>query len=209
LATPKRVGGGPLKLAYCWSHGRRALIKAQPKAGSPIVDEALLRIAALYKIEAQIRGLPPERRRAVRLDQSRPLVDTFFAWLGAQAGRVSRKSELGKALAYMLRRQDGFCLFLEDGHVDMDSNLVENAIRSPAMTRRNALFAGHDDGARCWARFASLIGTCRINGVEPYAYLLDLYTKLANGHLKKDINALMPWAYGTATSPKVSSSATP
>jgi transposase len=209
LATPKRVGGAPLKLAYCWSHGRRALIKAQPKAGSPIVDEALLRIAALYKIEAEIRGLSPERRRAVRLDQSRPLVDTFFAWLGAQAGRVSRKSELGKALAYMLRRQDGFCLFLEDGHVDMDSNLVENAIRSPAMTRRNALFAGHDDGARCWARFASLIGTCRINGVEPYAYLLDLYTKLANGHLKKDIAALMPWAYGAATSPKVSSSGTP
>ena len=209
LATPKRVGGSPLKLAYCWSHGRRALIKAQPKAGSPIVDEALLRIAALYKIEAEIRGLPPEQRRAVRQEQSRPLVDTFFAWLGAQADRVSRKSELGKALAYMLRRQEGFCLFLEDGHVDMDSNLVENAIRSPAMTRRNALFAGHDEGARCWARFASLIGTCRMSGVEPYAYLRDLYTKLANGHLEKDIDALMPWAYAAATSPSVSSSGTP
>lgn len=209
LATPKRVGGSPLKLAYCWSHGRRALIKAQPKAGSPIVDEALLRIAALYKIEAEIRGLPPEQRRAVRQEQSRPLVDTFFAWLGTQADRVSRKSELGKALAYMLRRQEGFCLFLEDGHVDMDSNLVENAIRSPAMTRRNALFAGHDEGARCWARFASLIGTCRMSGVEPYAYLRDLYTKLANGHLEKDIDALMPWAYAAATSPSVSSSGTP
>ena len=115
----------------------------------------------------------------------------------AQAARVSRKSELGKALAYMLRRQAGFCLFLDDGHVDMDSNLVENAIRSPAMTRRNTLFAGHDDGARCWARFASLIGTCRMNGVEPYAYLRDLYTKLANGHLEKDIDALMPWALGS------------
>ncbi len=209
LATPKRVGGSPLKLAYCWSHGRRALIKAQPKAGSPIVDEALLRIAALYKIEAEIRGLPPEQRRAVRQEQSRPLVDTFFAWLGAQADRVSRKSELGKALAYMLRRQEGFCLFLEDGHVDMDSNLVENAIRSPAMTRRNALFAGHDEGARCWARFASLIGTCRMSGVEPYAYLRDLYTKLANGHLEKDIDALMPWAYAAATCPSASSSGTP
>jgi len=207
LATAKRVGGEPLKLAYCWSHGRRALIKAQPKAGSPIVDEALLRIAALYKIESEIRGLPPEQRMAVRQDQSRPLVDKFFAWLNAQAGRVSRKSELGKALAYMLRRQDSFSLFLEDGHVDMDSNLVENAIRSPAMTRRNALFAGHDDGARSWARFASLIGTCRINGVEPYAYLLDLYTKLANGHLEKDIDALMPWAYADAS--QVSSSGTP
>ena len=209
LGTSKRVGGAPLKLAYCWSHGRRALIKAQPKAGSPIVDETLLRIAALYKIEAEIRGLPPEQRRAVRQDQSRPLVDTFFAWLSAQAGRVSRKSELGKALAYMLRRKDGFCLFLEDGHVDMDSNLVENAIRSPAMTRRNTLFAGHDEGACCWARFASLIGTCRMNGVEPYAYLLDLYTKLANGHLKKDIDALMPWAYAAATAPQMSSPGTP
>ena len=209
LAMPKRKGGLPLKLAYCWSHGRRALIKAQPKAGSPIVDEALLRIAALYKIEAEIRGLSPDQRGAVRQEQSRPLVDTFFAWLGAQADRVSRKSELGKALAYMLRRQEGFCLFLEDGHVDMDSNLVENAIRSPAMTRRNTLFAGHDEGARCWARFASLIGTCRMNGVEPYAYLLDLYTKLANGHLEKDIDALMPWAYAAASLQRVSSSGTP
>jgi transposase len=209
LATPKRVGGKPLKLAYCWSHGRRALIKAQPKAGSPIVDEALLRIAAVYKIEAEIRGLPPEQRMAVRQDRSRPLVDQFFTWLSAQAARVSRKSELGKALAYMLRRQAGFCLFLDDGHVDMDSNLVENAIRSPAMTRRNTLFAGHDDGARCWARFASLIGTCRMNGVEPYAYLRDLYTKLANGHLEKDINALMPWAHAVATPSEISSPGTP
>ena len=208
LATPKRKGGAPLKLAYCWSHGRRALIKAQPKAGSPIVNEALLRIAALYKIEAEIRTLPPEQRRAVRQEQSRPLVAQFFIWLRAAAARVARKSELGKALAYMLRREEGFCLFLDDGHVDMDSNLVENAIRSPAMTRRNTLFAGHDDGACCWARFASLIGTCRMNGVDPYAYLRDLYTKLANGHLKKDIDALMPWAYRAATTTNASLSET-
>lgn len=79
----------------------------------------------------------------------------------------------------------------------MDSNLVENAIRSPAMTRRNALFAGHDDGARSSPAFASLIGTCKINGVEPYAYLVDLLTKLANGYLDKDIDTLMPWAHAT------------
>ncbi len=201
LATPKRAGGKPLKLAYCWSHGRRALIKAQPKSGSPIVDAALRRIAAIYRVETDIRGLPPDQRLSVRQDRSRPLVDDFFAWLTAQAARVSRKSELGKALAYMIRRQDGFRLFLDDGHVDMDSNLVENAIRSPAMTRRNALFAGHDDGARSWSRFASLIGTCRMNGVEPYAYLFDLFTKLANGHLNKDIDALMPWANAAANTP--------
>ncbi|KAA3502415.1 IS66 family transposase [Agrobacterium vitis] len=195
LATPKRTGGDPLSLAFCWAHGRRKLIKAKPKKGSPIVDEALLRIAALYKIEDSIRGCDPEHRRAVRQNLSRPLVDEFFTWLTAQAARVSRKSDLGKAMAYMLKRQDGFRLFLDDGRVDIDSNLVENAIRSPAMNRRNALFAGHDEGGRNWARFASLIGTCKMNGVEPYAYLRDLFISLANGHLAKDIDALMPWAY--------------
>ena len=125
---------------------------------------------------------------------SRPPADAFFTWLSAQSKRVSRKSDLGDAMAYMLRRQDGFRLFLHDGRVDMDSNLVENAIRSPAMNRRNALFAGHDEGGRNWVRFASLIGTCKMNGVEPYACLCDLFTRLANGHLDKDIDALMPWA---------------
>lgn len=159
------------------------------------MDEALLRIAALYKIEEAIRGKEPEHRRSMRQELSRPLVDELFAWLAAQAKRISRKSDLGKALAYMLRRQDGFRLFLDDGHVDIDSNLVENAIRSPAMNRRNALFCGHDEGGRNWARFASLIGTCPMNGVEPYAYLRDLFTSLANGHLVRNIDTLMPWAY--------------
>ncbi|EAQ44708.1 hypothetical protein MED193_03782 [Roseobacter sp. MED193] len=201
LATPKRPGGDPLRLAFCWAHGRRKLIKAAPKKGSPIVDAALLRIAALYKVEDAIRGSDPDHRRAVRQDLSRPLVDEFFTWLAAQAARVSRKSDLGEAMAYMLKRQDGFRLFLDDGRVDIDSNLVENAIRSPAMNRRNALFAGHDEGGRNWARFASLIGTCKMNGVEPYAYLRDLFTKLANGHLDKDIDALMPWAYAAVPVP--------
>ena len=200
LSKPGRPGGKPLKLAYCWAHGRRKLIEAKPKAGSPIVDEALLRIAALYKIEDGIRGKAPDHRRAVRQKMSCPLVNAFFDWLSAQAARVSRKSKLGLALVYMLKRQTGFRLFLEDGHVDMDSNLVENAIRSPAMNRRNALFAGHDEGGRSWARMASLIGSAKMNGVDPYAYLLYLFTRLAQGHLNKDIDALMPWAYAAADS---------
>jgi hypothetical protein len=131
--------------------GAATAAAGKPKAGSPIVDEALLRIAALYKIEDGIRGKAPDHRRAVRQKMSCPLVNAFFDWLSAQAARVSRKSKLGLALAYMLKRQTGFRLFLEDGHVDMDSNLVENAIRSPAMNRRNALFAGHDEGGRAVA----------------------------------------------------------
>jgi len=195
LSKRDRKGGEPLQLAFCWAHGRRRLIKATPKKGSPIVDEALVRIAALYKIEANIRGADPDHRRAMRQKLSKPLVDEFFAWLAAQAQRVSRKSDLGIAMQYMIKREAGFRLFLEDGHVDIDSNLVENAIRSPAMGRRNSLFAGHDAGGDAWARYASLIGSCKMNGVEPYAYLKDLFTKLANGHLDKDIDELMPWAY--------------
>lgn len=95
-----------------------------------------MRIAALYEIEDSIRGCDPYHRRAVRQNLSRPLVDEFFTWL-TQAARVSRKSDLGEAMAYMLKRQAGFRLFLDDGRVDIDSNLVENAIRSPAMNRRN------------------------------------------------------------------------
>ena len=204
LAKPGRKGGKPLALAFCWAHGRRKLIKAKPKKGSPIVDEALLRIAAIYKVEDAIRGSAPDHRRTVRQDVSRPLVDAFFSWLTAQAARVSRKSDLGEAMAYMLRR-DGFRLFLNDGQADIDTNLVENAIRSPAMNRRNALFVGHDEGVRSWARFASLIGSCKMKGVEPYAYLVDLSTRLANGHLDKDIDALMPWAYIPATKPEIAS----
>jgi|GEM_PF-2445975 len=107
LAKPDRKGGKPLKLAFCWAHGRRKLIAAKPRNGSPIAGEALLRIMALYKVEDTIRGSDPDRRRAVRQELSLPLVDEFFAWLTAQAKRVSRKSDLGEAMAYMLKRQDG------------------------------------------------------------------------------------------------------
>jgi len=141
--------------------------QGQAPEGFAIVDEALLRIAALYKVEDAIRGTDPDHRRAVRQDLSRPLVDEFFARLKAQTVRVSRKSDLGGAMAHILKRQDGFRLFLDDGRVVIDSNLVENAIRSPAMNRRNALFAGHDEGGRNRARFASLIGTCKMNGADP------------------------------------------
>ncbi len=139
LAKSDRKGGEPLRLAFCWAHGRRKLIKAKPQKGSPIVDEALLRIAALYKVEDAIRGAEADHRRAVRQELSLPLVDEFFGWLAAQAKRISRKSDLGVAIAYMLKRQDGFRLFLDDGCVDIDSNLVENAIRSPAMNRNRCI----------------------------------------------------------------------
>lgn len=106
--------------------------------------------------------------------------------------RVSHKSDRDEAMVYILKPYIGFGLFLDDGRVDIAFNLVENAIRSPAMNRRNALFAGHAERGRNEARFASLIGTCKKNRVEPYAYPRDRFISLANAHLAKDIDALMP-----------------
>jgi transposase len=195
LADARRTGGAPLRLAYCWSHARRELIKARPKAGSPVVDAALARIAALYGIEKDIRGLSPDQRRAARQARSVPLLIELGTWLRAQADRLSRKSEMGGAIAYVLNHWEGLSVFVEDGRVEMDSNLVENQIRPLTLNRKNSLFAGHDKGAQSWARIASLIGTCKLNGVEPFAYMNATLTAIANGHPQSDIDVLLPWNF--------------
>lgn len=100
---------------------------------------------------------------------------------------------MGGAVAYLLNHWDGLCVFLDDGRVEMDSNPVENLIRPLTLNRKNALFAGHDEGGRTWARLASLIGTCKLNGVEPYAYMKALLEAIAAGHPQSRIDELLPW----------------
>lgn len=195
LARPGRRGGPPLRLAWCWSHGRREIIAATPKAGSPIADAILARIAVLYAIEAEIRGKDASIREMARAERSRALVAELEVFLRAQAARLSGSSEMGKAVAYLLNHWDGLTLFLEDGRVEMDTNLVENQIRPLTLTRKNSLFAGHDEGARSWARIASLIATCKLNGVEPYAWMKATLEAIANGHPQSHIDELMPWAF--------------
>ena len=135
-------------LAQCWSHARRKLIDATPKAGSPVAEEALRRIAALYAIEAEIRGRGPDERRAARHARSKPLTGALGAWLRAQKERLTGSSKMGEAVRYILKSWEPLCVFLEDGRVELDSNRVENLIRPHALTRKNALFAGHDEGAK-------------------------------------------------------------
>jgi transposase len=204
LEKTDRQGGSPLRLAYCWSHARREVIKAMPEAGSPIGDEILQRIAALYAIEKQIRGASPEVRRATRQERSEPLVADLEAFIRVQRERLSPKSNMGKALAYLANHWEGLCVYLDDGRVEMDSNPVENLIRPLTLNRKNALFAGHDEGAQNWARLASLIGTCKINGVEPFAYMKATLEALATGHRNADIDMLLPWNFSalrTAAAP--------
>jgi transposase len=199
LARPGRKGGAPLRLAWCWSHGRREIIGATPKAGSPVAVAILARIAALYAIEAEIRGKEASIRQSVRAERSRPLVAELEDFSRAQAARLSGRSEMGKAVVYLLNHWVGLTLFLEDGRVEMDTNLVENQIRPLTLTRKNALFAGHDEGGRSWARLASLIATCKLNGVEPYAWMKATLEAIADGHPQARIDELMPWAFKSST----------
>ncbi|WP_428830170.1 IS66 family transposase, partial [Cereibacter changlensis] len=129
LADGRRAEGGRVRLAFCWAHARRKLIEARPSAGSPFVDEALRRIAEFYAIEKEIRGQAPEARHAVRQERSKPLLEAMHPWLVQQAARLSKKSDLGMAAAYVLDHWPGLILFADDGRIEMDSNLIENRIR--------------------------------------------------------------------------------
>ena len=197
LADPARAGG-PVTLAYCWSHVRRRFYEIAQGGNAPIAEEALARIAALFAIERTIRGQAPEQRRSVRLDQTRPLIDDLRAWLEAKLAKVAGGSRIAHAIRYALKHWAGLTLCLDDGRVEIDSNVVERAIRPIALNRKNALFAGSDQGGVHWGVIASLIETCKLNAVDPQAYLADVLTRLVNRHPASQIDQLMPWAYAPA-----------
>ena len=184
-----------VRLAYCWSHARRKVHDVFDSDRSGIAAEGLRRIAEFYAIEDGVRGASAERRLAERRSCTAPLIEEFGVWLTEQRARLSAKSRLGEALAYIARHWDGLMVFLEDGRVEMDTNCVENLIRPVALNRKNALFAGHDEGAAAWGRIASLIETAKLNGVEPYAYLKATLKAIASGHPASRIDELLPWAF--------------
>jgi transposase len=190
----KRVDGR-VALAYCWAHARRKLHEVAQSGTAPIAEEGLKQIAALYRIEKNIRGLSAEERRVARQDRSAPLIAAFEVWLTAHRARLSAKAPLGEALKYIAKYWDGLCLFLTDGRIEMDSNAVERTIRPIALNRKNALFAGHDAGATNWGVIASLIETCKMNSVDPHAYLADTLSAIVTGHKQSKINDLLPWNY--------------
>jgi transposase len=193
---------GDVQLAFCWSHVRRRFYELAAAGPAPIASEALERIAGLYAVEKDIRGRSADERRAMRQDRSRPIVDELEPWLRAKLALISQKTKLAEAIRYALSRWDGLTRFLDDGCIEIDSNVVERSIRPIALNRKNALFAGSDGGGEHWAVIASLIETCKLNGVDPYAYLADVISKIVNGHPNSRIDELLPWAYPAAQSLK-------
>ena len=189
---------GDVQLAFCWSHVRRRFYELAAAGPAPIASEALERIAGLYAVEKDIRGRSADERRAMRQDRSRPIVDELEPWLRAKLALISQKTKLAEAIRYALSRWDGLSRFLDDGCIEIDSNVVERSIRPIALNRKNALFAGSDGGGEHWAVIASLIETCKLIGLDPQSYLADVITRIINGHPNSRIDELLPWAYHAA-----------
>jgi transposase len=194
LADASRPGGA-ITLAYCWSHFRRQFYDLAKGGNAPIATAALDKIGALYGIEDEIRGSSADERRAVRQARTKPLVDALKTWLGEQLAKLPRSATTAEAIRYGLNHWEGLCRFLGDGRIEIDTNTVERSIRPIALNRKNALFAGSDEGGANWAIVASLIETCKLNSVNPHAWLADTLTKLVNGWPQSKIDDLMPWTY--------------
>jgi transposase len=185
----------PVRLALCWVHVRRKFFEIAAQGPAPIAEEMLRRIGTLYAIEAELRGQSAQTRLATRNAHARPIVTAMAPWLRSQLEILPGKSETARAIRYALKNWAGLSTFLEDGRVDLDTNTVERAIKPQILTRKNALFAGSDGGAEHWACIASLLHTCKLNDIDPQAWLTDTLARIAAGHKIGAIAELLPWAW--------------
>jgi transposase len=186
---------GDITLAACWAHTRRKFYEVAEATQSPIATEALRRIGKLYGIEASINGQPADQRCIIRQTESAPLVHALKIWLDQQLTRIPERSPLADAIRYALTRWENLARFLDDGRIELDTNPVERAIRPVALGRKNHLFAGSDGGGKRWATLCSLIETCKLNDVEPYAYLRDVLERMVNGYPAHQLAELLPWVW--------------
>lgn len=154
-------------------------------------------IDQLFAIEREINGLPPQARLAVRQEQSAPIAEALHAYLNEKQLLFSRTHDLYKAIRYILKRWSSFTLFLRDGRACLSNNAAERALRGIALGRRSWLFCGSDRGGERASAMYSLIVTCRLNGVDPQAWLADVLARIA-GHPAHRIDELLPWNWKAA-----------
>jgi len=183
---------GTIREAACWAHARRKFYDLHVARPSAITTEALRRIAELYVIEAEIRGKAPHERQQVRQQRSRPLLDDFDRWLRATLDKLSRKSDTAVAIQYALNLWPALLRYCDDGIIEIDNSAAERALRGVAIGRRNYLFAGADSGGERAAVIYSLIGTAKLNGVDPEAWLRHVLAHIAE-HPVKRVDDFLPW----------------
>ena len=178
--------------AACWAHARRKFYDIHAAQPTPITSYALAQIADLYKVEAGIRGSPPERRREVRQEYSKPIVEALHAWLNEQLSSLSRKSVTAEAIGYAMNQWQALTRYLDDGRIEIDNNAAERALRTVAIGRKNYLFLGSDAGGERAATMYSLLGTVKLNGVNPETYLRHVLSVIAD-HPVNRVDELLPW----------------
>lgn len=193
--------GNAIAEAACWAHVRRKFFDVNAASASPIAKEALDRIAALYGIEANIRGRPPDERQRTRQDKARPLLTDLKARLQATRPKLSAKSELAGAMRYALARWSALERYIDDGHLEIDNNAAERALRAVALGRKNYLFAGSDAGGERAAAIYSLIETAKLNGLDPEAYLRDILDRIAEHPINR-VAELLPWSWNPQPMPQ-------
>mgnify|MGYP002639657476 CR=1 FL=1 len=192
LYEPQTDGAPRLREAACWAHLRRDFHDFWVSTKSEIAREALDRIGKLYDTERGINGQAADVRHAARQKLSAPKVASFFAWSEQQLLRIPGKSDLAKAFRYGLSRREAFSLFLTDGRVAIDNNTAERALRPIGIGRKNWLFAGADTGAETLARAMTIIETAKLNGLDPQAYLADIFERI-HDHKINRLDELLPW----------------
>ena len=183
---------GPIVEAGCWAHARRKFFDLARLNKAPIAIEAVARIDALFAVERHINGRPPDERRQVRHERSRPRVEALGVWLRQQHGRLSPNNQVAKAIAYSLNAWDALVRFLDDGRLCMTNNAAERALRCIAVGRNNWTFAGSDAGGRRAAAIYTLIETAKLNDTDPQAWLTDVLARLQD-HPARRIAELLPW----------------
>ncbi len=196
----------PITFAFCHAHARRKFFeladiqknardrKRKGKPISPIALEAVQRYDALFEIEREINGLSAVERLSARQEKSKPLFDDMHEWLKQERASLSKSSEVIEPIDYMLKRWDGFARFLEDGRICLTNNAAERALRGIALGRRNWTFAGSQRGADRAAIMLSVITTCRLNDVDPKAWLADVFARIADLPVSR-LHELLPWQW--------------
>ena len=184
--------GGTIFEVACWAHARRKFHDIHLAHASPTTSEAIKRIATLYAIEKEIRGSTPEVRKTVRQVRAKPLLDSMHTWLEATLAKLSPKSDTAAAIRYALSRWRALTRYADDGQLEIDNNAAERALRVVALGRKNYLFAGSDNGGDRAAAIYSLLGSAKLNGLDPEIYLQHVLGRIADHPISR-INDLLPW----------------